>query len=477
MLMLALLDGSLHNFWKRSLIMGMQEQLMAVSPVDGRYASQMEGLAPIVSEFGLIKERVAVEAGWLMTLGSGALPDVPRFSDATLDEVRAVADEFSIEDAGVVKDIEAETNHDVKAVEVYMRRRLAGVPEVGDHLELIHFGLTSEDVTNLAYARMLARVREDVLIPGIDAVTEDLFDKAGTWADIPMLAQTHGQPATPTTLGKEMAVFAHRVEDSGTRLSNADILGKLNGASGNYNAMAIAYPGVDWRVVAMHFVEDDLGFDFNDTTTQIEPHDWMATYFNELAHGNTIMTDLARDMWLYISRGVLAQSVVAGEVGSSTMPHKVNPITFENAEANFGLANATLNHLAGKLPISRLQRDLSDSSALRAVGGAFGHTVIGHRSIKKGLGKVSPNEAVIAQEIDGEWSILAEAVQTVGRRYGIEGVYDLIKEATRGKPLDIPGYHAIVDKLDLPTDARRSLLNLTPRTYLGYAPEIARDEI
>jgi len=454
----------------------IETRLLAVTPLDGRYGDKVEALSPFVSEYGLIRYRVAVEAGWLSMLGSSDLPDMPPLGDEALTELSTIPEQFSVEDAAEVKAIEKETNHDVKAVEMWLRERLTGNSTFADYLELIHFGCTSEDINNLAYAMMLRDVRNEVLSPGIADITGDLASKAESYAVIPLLARTHGQPATPTTLGKEMAVFEDRLQASSDRLGNLAILGKFNGASGNYNAVTFAYPEVDWPAVSRKFVEE-LGFDFNDTTTQIEPHDWMAAYFNELGLNNTIMQDLAKDMWAYISSGTFKLRVVDGEVGSSTMPHKVNPIDFENAEGNFGTANDLLLGLARKLPISRLQRDLSDSTAQRTIAEAVGHTHIAHKSLKRGLGKVDPDTDKIAEELDGEWSVLTEAVQTVMRRYRVSGAYEAIKAASRGKELTEPDYLRLVAQLDIPAHARDRLLNLTPQSYTGRASDIAKHTI
>jgi adenylosuccinate lyase len=453
--------------------MGIQEQLLAVTPIDGRYASRVEKLSPIVSEYGLIQRRVAVEAAWLDVLGNGTLPDMDPLSVGARDQLREIVTDFRVEDAIEVKDIEKTTNHDVKAVEVWLRQELAGQPELEKYLEFIHFGCTSEDISNLAYAMMVRDAKKLVIEPGINNVLEDLGDKSLDFADLPMLAHTHGQPATPTTLGKEMAVFYERIGRSKDRLGSIAILGKFSGATGNYNAVTVAYPEVDWPAVSQQFVES-LGFEFNPTTTQIEPHDWLVAFCNELGLNNQIMTDLSRDMWTYISMGYFKQQVKAGEVGSSTMPHKVNPIDFENAESNFGSANAILSNLAAKLPISRLQRDLSDSSTQRTIGEAFGHTVVAHSSLKRGLGKVNPDEQRIAEDLDSQWAILTEAVQTVMRRYGVEGAYDIIKNAARGQELAEADYQNLVSGLDIPEEAKVTLQNLKPSTYIGKASEIAR---
>lgn len=455
--------------------MGSAEKLTAVTPLDGRYGSRVEKLSPIVSEYGLIKRRLLVEAEWLSVLGSGTLPDVPRFDDETMEYLYRLPDDFGIEDAQAVKEIESATNHDVKAVEVWMRQKFADHPTLQNHLELIHFGLTSEDVNNLAYALMVQDARDQVLVPGITVVANDLDEKAHEYAEINMLAHTHGQPATPTSLGKEMRVFERGIRRSADNLGSLAIEGKLNGATGNYNALFAAYPDVNWQKVARDFVES-LGFEFNPITTQIEPHHWMVRFMNELALNNSIMTDAARDIWTYISMGYFKQIPKAGEVGSSTMPHKVNPIDLENAESNFQTANALAKSLAERLPISRLQRDLSDSSTLRNVGPVFGHTAVAHASMKRGLGKISPNEDKIAEDLESEYSILTEAVQTVMRRYNVPGSYDIIKESSRGQEIDKEAYGRLITRVagyDIPGWALEYLKSLTPATYSGFSRELA----
>ncbi|HVX58201.1 MAG TPA: adenylosuccinate lyase [Candidatus Saccharimonadales bacterium] len=458
--------------------MGSIERLTAVTPIDGRYGSRVEKLVPIVSEYGLVKRRLLVEAEWLALLGSGVLPDVPPFDDETMQYLHRLPDEFDVFDDQAIKDIESQTNHDVKAVEVWMRQMFANHPTLRNHLELIHFGLTSEDINNLAYALMIRDARDEVLVPGITVIVSELDRQAHEYADINMLAHTHGQPATPTTLGKEMRVFERGLRRSAEHLGSVAIEGKLNGATGNYNALHAAYPDVNWREVAIEFVES-LGFEFNPITTQIEPHHWVARFMNELALNNSIMTDAARDIWTYISMGYFKQIPKSGEVGSSTMPHKVNPIDFENAESNLQTANALARSLAERLPISRMQRDLSDSSTLRNVGPIFGHTTVAHASMKRGLGKISPNEAKIAQDLDGEYSILTEAVQTVMRRFNIPGSYDIIKEASRGQEMDEEAYHRLISLIsayDIPETALEYLKGLAPSTYSGYSRELARQD-
>lgn len=450
-----------------------EDQLLAVTPLDGRYADKVAPLNEITSEYGLIQRRVAVEVGWLSTLGQGVLPNVDSLDANAQSYLKNIPDTFNVEDAASIKDIERTTNHDVKAVEVWLRNKLGREGSFRDYLELIHFGCTSEDINNLAYAMMFRDARDDVLIPNIENIQNDLDEMAYSYAAMPMLARTHGQPATPTTLGKEMAIFADRLGDAAARLGSVAIKGKFNGATGNYNAVTVAYPEVNWPAVSKQFI-NRLGFEVTMRTTQIEPHDWMAVFFNELGVSNTISIDLARDMWSYIAAGYFQQQVKAGEVGSSTMPHKVNPIDFENAESNFTLANALLNHLATKLPISRLQRDLSDSSAQRAVGEAFGHTHVANSSLLRGLGKVHVNEQKLEADLDGEWSVLTEAVQTVMRRYKVPGAYDIIKGASRGKELTKEDYAQLIEGLEIPDEAKQSLKQLTPATYIGRAPELAR---
>lgn len=454
--------------------MNIEHELMAVSPLDGRYANRTRELSEIVSEFGLIKYRVRVESEWLRTLAGGILPDVEKFSDEMKKTVKALAVDFSIKDAKRIKEIESTTNHDVKAVEIWIRERLSEAGGFENYLELIHFGRTSEDINNLAYALMLVDVREKILLPELNKIGVDLSKKAEEYASIAMLARTHGQPATPTTLGKEIGVFLDRLFESISWLSSsATSTGKLNGATGTHAADMIAYPEINWQLVSQKFVED-LGIRHKPVTTQIEPHDNQARFLNELALCSTILTDLSRDMWAYISAGIFTQSVVKGEVGSSTMPHKVNPIDFENAEANFGIANALAVHLAGKLPISRLQRDLTDSSAQRAFGEVFGHTLVALKSLQKGLAKVAPDKEKIAEKLDKEWSILTEALQTVMRKNKVPNAYDIIKNASRGQTFTKETYFEIIAKLDIPEDDKKRLLELTPAKYIGNACDLAR---
>lgn len=451
-------------------------RLLAVSPIDGRYGEAVSDLQPILSEYGLIHRRVAVEVGWLATLGSGVLPDVEPLGQVAQDHLHTVVEDFSVRDAQSIKAIERDTNHDVKAIELWLRNLLRSDASFRDYLELIHFGATSEDINNLAYGMQVRDTRDNVLQPRLGDIRTALEAKADAYAHVPMLSRTHGQPATPTTLGKEMRVFSERLDAHQLRLGSVAVFGKFNGATGNYNAMTFAYPEVNWPAISRQFVES-LGFLFNATTTQIEPHDWVAAVASETALGNTILTDLARDIWAYISLGYFNQEAKAGETGSSTMPHKVNPIDFENAEANFGIASALLDHLARKLPISRLQRDLSDSSAQRSIGEAFGHTVIAHRALTRGLGKIHANPENIARDLDDEWSVLTEPVQTVMRRHGIQGAYEIIKAASRGKSLSKQDYLDLVESIGVPEEAKRRLRDLTPSTYIGRAAELASGSI
>jgi adenylosuccinate lyase len=450
-----------------------EHELLAVSPIDGRYSGRTRELSEIVSEYGLIKYRVAVEAEWLKTLASGILPDVEKFSPELESVVVNLATNFAVGDAVRVKEIESITNHDVKAVEIWMREKLSDAGGFEDYLELIHFGCTSEDINNLAYAMMLREVRDDIIIPNFDKIGLDLQKKANDYADIALLAKTHGQPATPTTLGKEIAVFGDRLSKSVECLGEIAIFGKFSGATGTYSADHAAYPEVDWQKVCTDFVRR-LGFAPSGPTTQIEPHDYQARFLSELALANSQMIDLARDIWQYISDRVFVQTVKKDEVGSSAMPQKVNPIDFENAEANFGLANAPAVYLAGKLPISRLQRDLTDSSAQRALGEVFGHTLIAQKSLIKGLGKISPNEQRIATDLENEWSVLTEAIQTVMRKNRIRNAYDTVKDASRGKEFTKDTYIEIINGLNIPDDDKKRLLELTPATYTGKAAEIAK---
>jgi len=449
--------------------------LTALSPLDGRYAAAMAPLRPLFSEFGLMRHRVRVEIEWLKALAAEpAIAEVPAFSPATLARLDALVEGFSEADAQAIKDIEAVTNHDVKAIEYFLKQRLADNPEVMRAAEFIHFACTSEDINNLSHALMLKAGRDEVLLPAIDRLLERLTELAHAWAALPMLAHTHGQPASPTTVGKEFANVVHRLRRAREGVASVALLGKMNGAVGNYNAHLAAYPDFDWESFARRFVEG-LGLAFNPYTIQIEPHDYMAELFDALARVNTILIDLDRDVWGYIALGYFKQKVKAGEVGSSTMPHKVNPIDFENSEGNLGLANALLRHLAEKLPISRWQRDLSDSTVLRNMGVALGYTLLGLQSCLRGLAKLEANEERLAADLDANWEVLAEAIQTVMRRYGLPNPYEQLKALTRGKSgITRATLAQFIAGLGLPEEEKQRLLALTPDTYTGMAAALAR---
>ena len=448
--------------------------LTAVSPLDGRYAAKTAALRSIASEYGLIRYRVRVEIGWLRALAAHpGIPELPPFSEEARAHLEGIAERFGEADAARVKEIEGTTNHDVKAVEYYLKERLAALPELERVSEFVHFACTSEDINNLAYGLMLRDLRDQALLPELDGWIAELRHLAEELADQPMLARTHGQPASPTTLGKELANVVARLERGRRQLLATEILGKLNGAVGNYNAHLAAYPDLDWQAISRGFVEE-LGLSWNPTTTQIEPHDGMAELFHALARVSTIGIDFARDVWGYISIGTFRQRAVAGEVGSSTMPHKVNPIDFENAEGNLGIAVAVLGHLAEKLPVSRWQRDLSDSTVLRNVGAAAGYVLVGLQSMRKGLRKLEADPQRLQADLDANWEVLAEAIQTVMRRHGIPEPYEKLKELTRGRRVDQAALVAFVDGLDLPEEVKARLRSLRPETYLGNAASQAR---
>ena len=454
----------------------MPSPLTALSPLDGRYAAKTRALQDHFSEFALMRERVAIEVAWLLALArDGSFAALAPFSAATVAELERAVAAFKLEDAERIKAIEATTNHDVKAVEYWLRERFAGNAEVAAAAEFIHFACTSEDINNLAHARMLKGGRDRVLLPAIDRIVARLDALAREHAALAMLSRTHGQPATPTTLGKEMANVAHRLKRARAKLAAVEMLGKLNGASGNFNAHVAAAPGVDWPKLAERLVTG-LGLAYNPLTIQIEPHDALAEAFDATARLNTILIDLDRDVWGYISLGYFTQKVKAGEVGSSTMPHKVNPIDFENSEGNLGLANALLRHLSEKLPISRWQRDLTDSTVLRNVGVAFGYCLLAYDACLRGLEKLEASPRRIAEDLEGHWDVLAEAVQTVMRAHRIEGSYEKLKDLTRGKGgITRDDLHAFVRSLPIPQDAKSRLLELTPATYVGLAPRLARE--
>ena len=450
--------------------------LTAVSPIDGRYGDKVSPLRAIFSEFGLLKFRVEVEVRWLQKLSSVTqIAEVPSFSadaNAYLDKIVA---EFSVEDAQTIKTIERTTNHDVKAVEYFLKEKVAAVPELHAVTEFIHFACTSEDINNLSHALMLETARQQVILPEWRKVLAAVETLAADYRDIPLLSRTHGQPATPSTLGKEMANVAYRLARQVAQLENCEILGKINGAVGNYNAHIAAYPEVDWHQVSEEFVTA-LGIRWNPYTTQIEPHDYIAEMFDCIARFNTIIIDFDRDIWGYIALNHFRQKTIAGEIGSSTMPHKVNPIDFENSEGNLGLANAVLQHLATKLPVSRWQRDLTDSTVLRNLGVGVGYALIAYQSTLKGISKLEVNQDKLLAELDQNWEVLAEPIQTVMRRYGTEKPYEKLKELTRGKRIDAQGMQQFIDNLDLPAAEKVRLKAMTPANYLGRAIQLT-DEL
>jgi len=449
--------------------------LNAISPIDGRYADKCSELRPLFSERGLIRQRVRVEALWLKALAAEPkIEELRGLPAEALTVLDALAAELTDADAMEVKRIERETNHDVKAVEYFVKSRLDAVPAWRSRREFVHFACTSEDINNLSYALMLKEARDQVLLPRLDALIARLKTLAHANADAPMMSRTHGQPATPTTLGKEIANFVYRLQRQRLRFSAVSIEGKINGAVGNFNAHVVAYPQVDWSTLGSRFVES-LGLVWNPYTTQIEPHDWNAEYFDALARINTILVDLCRDFWGYISIGYFRQRVVAGEVGSSTMPHKVNPIDFENGEGNLGLANAMLRFLADKLPVSRWQRDLTDSTVLRNVGVAVSHSLIAWRSIERGLERVDVDRKQLAADLDANWELLAEPIQTVMRRFGVENAYEQLKSLTRGQRIDAASLREFIGGLAIPEEAKEGLLALSPATYTGIATRLARD--
>jgi adenylosuccinate lyase len=449
-------------------------RLTALSPLDGRYCEKVSALRPIFTEFGLNKRRVAVEIGWLKMLAACAdIKEVPPLSEAALQRLDALLEGFGETEAARIKAIESTTNHDVKAVEYFLKEAVSDNSELVAISEFIHFACTSEDINNLSHALML-RDGHRVLADTLDGLHTQLVTLAHTHAQQPMLSRTHGQAATPTTLGKEMANVAARLARQTQAMANIQPLGKINGAVGNYNAHQVAYPEVDWPALSRDFLST-LGLAWNPYTTQIEPHDYMAEYFHSLIRVNTILIDFARDIWSYISLGYFKQKVVAGEVGSSTMPHKVNPIDFENAEGNLGLANAVLSHLAEKLPISRLQRDLTDSTVLRNMGVAVGHTLLALSSLERGINKLEVASEPMNADLDASWEILGEAVQTVMRRHGIPEPYEKLKALTRGQRLTSDIMHEFISNLEIPDEAKQRLLALTPGSYVGYASRLAQD--
>ena len=449
--------------------------LTALSPIDGRYADKTKSLRPFFSEYGLLRARVEVELRWLHLLGANAdIAEVPKLSTDAEAFINNIILNFSVEDAAEIKEIERETNHDVKAVEYFIKRKFKDNDELNKVNEFVHFACTSEDINNTAYGLMLKQAREAVILPQMDTIVGTLRKLAHEHAETPMLSRTHGQPASPTTLGKEIANVVHRLELQRTHVAAVLLFGKMNGAVGNYNAHLSAYPNVDWPMMAHAFVTG-LGLRWNQYTTQIEPHDYMAELFQAMIRFNTVLLDFCRDIWSYISIGYFKQKTVKGEIGSSTMPHKVNPIDFENAEGNLGIANAMFDHLAIKLPVSRWQRDLTDSTVLRNLGIGFAHSLLAYSSALKGIGKLEANPDAMMQDLDTNWEVLAEPIQTVMRRYGIENPYEKLKDLTRGQRVNEQIMSDFIDTLDLPDEAKSQLHQLTPDNYIGNAAEQARN--
>jgi adenylosuccinate lyase len=449
--------------------------LSALSPLDGRYAAKTDKLRPILSEAGFMHHRVKVEIAWLQALSQAGFAEIKPFTaeaNAILDKLAA---DFNEAHAERIKAIEAVTNHDVKAVEYWLKEQVKDVPELVAASEFIHFACTSEDINNTSHGMMLKAARDTVLLPSLNAVIANLRALAHTNADLPMMSRTHGQPASPTTLGKEMANVVARLQRAAQRIAAVEILGKMNGAVGNYNAHLSAYPEFDWEAFSKNVIEQRLGLSFNPYTIQIEPHDYMAELFDAVARANTILIDLNRDIWGYISIGYFKQRTKAGEIGSSTMPHKVNPIDFENSEGNLGMANAVLKHMAEKLPLSRWQRDLTDSTVLRNIGVGFGYAVLAYDSCLRGLNKLEVNPSRIHDDLDATWEVLAEPVQTVMRRYGIENPYEQLKELTRGKGISKDALREFIGGLAIPQSAKDHLLAMTPANYIGIAAQLARN--
>jgi len=445
--------------------------ITSLSPLDGRYSSKVNELAPYFSEYGLIKHRLVVEVSWLMMLSSEkGIPELPNFSDREIKILEDLVKDFDEKEAEKVKAFEKVTNHDVKAVEYYIKQKLEKT-SLKKYLEFVHFACTSEDINNLAIALMIQNAGNDVLLPVMKTLIKELSGLAKKWKSVPMLALTHGQPATPTTVGKEFLVFIKRLERQMNLLDKQQTLGKINGATGNFNAHCVAYPKVDWMNLSKKFVQN-LGLVWNPVTTQIEPHDFQSEICDGIARFNTILTDLDRDIWSYISRGVFSQKTVKGEIGSSTMPHKVNPIDFENSEGNLGIANSLLRHMSEKLPISRMQRDLTDSTVQRNIGIAWGYSILAYKSTLKGIGKLELNKKVIQHELDNNWALLAEPIQTVMRKNGVPDAYEKLKELTRGKEITKETVRKFISELKIPKEDRERLLKLTPQTYIGLADKI-----
>jgi adenylosuccinate lyase len=448
--------------------------LSALSPLDGRYAAKTDKLRPILSEAGFMHHRVKVEIAWLQALSQAGFAELKPFSAEAGALLDKLATEFSDSDAARIKEIEAVTNHDVKAVEYWLKEKVKDVPELVAASEFIHFACTSEDINNTSHGMMLKAARDGVMLPALQAIIARLTEIAHVNADLPMLSRTHGQTASPTTLGKEFANVVARLQRAVKRIEGVEILGKMNGAVGNYNAHLSAYPGFDWPAFSKNVIEQRLGLTFNPYTIQIEPHDYMAELFDAISRTNTILLDLNRDIWTYVSLGYFKQKLKAGEIGSSTMPHKVNPIDFENSEGNLGLANSVLRHMADKLPVSRMQRDLTDSTVLRNIGVGFGYALLAYDSCLKGLNKLEVNPQRLAQDLDANWEVLAEPVQTVMRRYGIENPYEQLKELTRGKGITREALQEFVKGLAVPQEAKDLMLAMTPANYIGLAAQLAK---
>jgi adenylosuccinate lyase len=448
--------------------------LTAISPLDGRYGNKLAALRPLMSEYGYMHRRVQVEVAWFIALGDAGFDEFKPLSAAARKLLNSLVSGFNETDAQAIKDIEKVTNHDVKAVEYWIKSKFEGQQELLKSSEFVHFACTSEDINNTSHALQLKAARDEVLLPALDAILAKLREMAHQYADVPMLSRTHGQTASPTTVGKEVANVLVRLQTARARIAEVKILAKMNGAVGNYNAHLSAWPAQDWEAFARGVVENGLGLTFQPYSIQIEPHDYMAEMYDAIARTNTILIDWSRDVWGYVSLGYFKQRLKAGEIGSSTMPHKVNPIDFENAEGNLGLANALLRHLSEKLPISRWQRDLTDSTVLRNMGVALGYAVLAYQSLGVGLGKLELNEEALAKDLDNAWEVLAEPIQTVMRRYGVQGAYEKLKEVTRGKTIRPEDLHGLVRSLDIPQADKDRLLAMTPASYVGVAAELAR---
>jgi adenylosuccinate lyase len=448
--------------------------LTAISPLDGRYGNKLAALRPLMSEYGYMHCRVQVEVAWFIALGDAGFAEFTPLSEMARQHLNALASGFNEQDAQAIKDIEKVTNHDVKAVEYWIKSKFDGQPELQKSAEFVHFACTSEDINNTSHALQLQAARSQVLLPALDAIIAKLREMAHQYAAVPMLSRTHGQTASPTTVGKEVANVVVRLQAARGRIADVKILAKMNGAVGNYNAHLSAWPEHDWEAFSRKVVEGGLGLTFQPYSIQIEPHDYMAELYDAVARTNTILIDWSRDVWGYVSLGYFKQRLKAGEIGSSTMPHKVNPIDFENAEGNLGLANALLKHLSEKLPISRWQRDLTDSTVLRNMGVALGYAVLAYQSLGVGLGKLELNEEALAQDLDKAWEVLAEPIQTVMRRYGVQGAYEKLKEVTRGKTIRPEDLHGLIRSLEIPAADKERLLAMTPASYVGIAAELAR---